>query len=631
MAAIDVRDASNARVQLSRKLAAGGEGAIYEIGGAPHLVAKLYHTPAARDRRLKLEAMAGAASNGLRSFTAWPVNCLYGAQGDLVGFTMPRVEAHRDIHLLYSPKSRRSNFPHVDWRFLFHAAINTARAVASIHAEGAVIGDLNPGGVLVAQDATVKLIDCDSFQMTIRGTTYRCDVGVPLFTAPEIQGRDFSTFVRTPNHDNFALSLLIFHLLFLGRHPFAGRYRGAGEMPIEKAIVEHRFAYGARRTLVDMDPPPHTLLLEDLPASLAQLFEAAFSRASAAGGTRPSATEWVRALSTVAPSISRCKAHEGHYFVKESSRCPWCAIERTIGITLFPLPLKSVVAGTVRNLSEAWTAIETIVAPDAGTDIHEPLEVQALVAKANQKSPVPIAVATAVVGGGVVLGIAVKSVWPFIGSLVVAGAVYNGSEQKRSARLQTLAYARQRWQQALSDWHAALDDTPFTAKRQQLKKWYEDAIKLEDRKRDMLLIAGRQRFLEGYFVESAGLQGIGPGRVATLASFGIETAADVEQSALDQVSGFGPVLQSRLIGWRKGLERMYAAMPGKTIDPADHANVESEMMALLTKCIDTLSRGRLDLMEIRQTLQSRRQAARAQIEAEYSQYVNTVRTATQSL
>jgi DNA-binding helix-hairpin-helix protein with protein kinase domain len=29
----------------------------------------------------------------------------------------------------------------------------------------------------------------------------------------------------------------------MGRHPFAGRYLGLGEMPIERAIAECRFAY----------------------------------------------------------------------------------------------------------------------------------------------------------------------------------------------------------------------------------------------------------------------------------------------------------------------------------------------------------------------------------------------------
>src|SRR4051812_24821096 len=32
---------------------------------------------------------------------------------------------------------------------------------------------------------------------------------------------------RKPEHDAIGLALLIFHLLFMGRHPFAGRFQGS--------------------------------------------------------------------------------------------------------------------------------------------------------------------------------------------------------------------------------------------------------------------------------------------------------------------------------------------------------------------------------------------------------------------
>ena len=67
------------------------------------------------------------------------------------------------------------------------------------------------------------------------------------------------------NHDRFGLAILIFHLLFVGRHPFAGRYRGAGDLSIEKAIAERRFAFSKNRSETLVDPPPASLLLDDLP------------------------------------------------------------------------------------------------------------------------------------------------------------------------------------------------------------------------------------------------------------------------------------------------------------------------------------------------------------------------------
>ena len=78
-----------------------------------------------------------------------------------------------------------------------------------------------------AKNALVVLIDCDSFQVNTNGRCYPCEVGVPLYTPPELQKKSFRELIRTRNHDRFGLAILIFQLLFVGRHPYAGRYLGA--------------------------------------------------------------------------------------------------------------------------------------------------------------------------------------------------------------------------------------------------------------------------------------------------------------------------------------------------------------------------------------------------------------------
>lgn len=123
------------------------------------------------------------------------------------------------------------------------------------------------------------LIDCDSFQITAGTDVFTCDVGVPLFTPPELQGQSFRGGRRDANHDEFGLAALIFHLLFMGRHPFAGRYLGAGEMPIESAIAQYRFAYGPDRSSSRMERPPGTIALEAVGPVIAGMFADAFGRA----------------------------------------------------------------------------------------------------------------------------------------------------------------------------------------------------------------------------------------------------------------------------------------------------------------------------------------------------------------
>jgi DNA-binding helix-hairpin-helix protein with protein kinase domain len=137
---------------------------------------------------------------------------------------MPKIADCKDIHHLYSPKSRRTVFLRADWRFLIRAATNIARAFRVVHEAGYIIGDVNHGSILVGQDATVRLIDCDSFQVTSGERCFLCEVGVETFTPPELQEKDFSRAVRTAHHDNFGLAVMVFLMLFMGRYPFAGRY-----------------------------------------------------------------------------------------------------------------------------------------------------------------------------------------------------------------------------------------------------------------------------------------------------------------------------------------------------------------------------------------------------------------------
>jgi DNA-binding helix-hairpin-helix protein with protein kinase domain len=226
-------------LEIGRQIGRGGEGAVYEVVGRPNEVAKIYHEVMSSEKAAKLKAMIRLAVPQLLESAAWPTETLHRARGGApVGFVMAKVTRFREIHALYSPAHRKQEFPNANWKFLVVSARNVANVFASLHAAGHVISDVNQGNVVVSSRATVKLIDCDSFQIVSEGRQFLCEVGVGHFTPPELQGRRFSGLVRTPNHDRFGLAVLCFHLLFAGRHPHAGRFLGTGDMPIEKAIRE---------------------------------------------------------------------------------------------------------------------------------------------------------------------------------------------------------------------------------------------------------------------------------------------------------------------------------------------------------------------------------------------------------
>ena len=101
---------------------------------------------------------------------------------------MPKVVGFKEIHLLYGPQSRRREFPQADWQYLLHVAMNCAAAFDAVHERGSLVADVNAGNVLVSPaNATIRLIDCDSFQISANGKLLLCEVGVPEYTPPELR------------------------------------------------------------------------------------------------------------------------------------------------------------------------------------------------------------------------------------------------------------------------------------------------------------------------------------------------------------------------------------------------------------------------------------------------------------
>ncbi len=314
-----LRDHAGNDVRLPAKpFAIGGEGAVFDVLGRPDLVAKLYNKPQSKERCDKLRAMAKLCSPELLKIAAWPTATLSGGNPAAVdGILMPRIVDHKEIHHLYSVAQRKKDFPDADWGFLLHTARNCAIAFDAVHRHGHVVGDVNQKNVMVSKKGIVALVDCDSFQVAEGARIFRCGVGVPEYTPPELHGKSFAGLDRAANHDLFGLAVLIFHLLMMGRHPFSGVPLVNVDIPIEKAIQDGLYAY--TRNPIKLKPPPHVPPISMLDAATLDLFERAFG-----SPRRPTASEWRATLDAAMGRLQRCQNDPKHSYLGAAGKCPWC-------------------------------------------------------------------------------------------------------------------------------------------------------------------------------------------------------------------------------------------------------------------------------------------------------------------
>ena len=333
------RDSNGERFSISpaTQLGAGGEAKIYSVDAEPPSVAKyavkIYH----RSTQLH-EAKLGAMLlnppedplSGAHTSIAWPLDRVYTVYNGVAfkGYLMARVEGMRPIFTAYNPATRRQQTPFFNYRYLLRAARNLISAARALHLRGVVIGDVNESNILVGETALITLVDTDSFQVPDpqTGKLYRCLVGKPEYTPPEIQGRRFANLDRTKENDLFGLAILLFQLLMEGTHPFAGIYLGGGDPPTyENRILQGHFPFGSKSSPFEiLKVAPPITMLDPL---IRQLFLRCFEEGHSDPSLRPDTQIWLNALADAERNLVKCGLNPQHLFGNHLKNCPWC--ERT--------------------------------------------------------------------------------------------------------------------------------------------------------------------------------------------------------------------------------------------------------------------------------------------------------------
>jgi WD40 repeat protein len=327
------RHSNGQHITLGTRIGGGGEGTVFDVPGT-ECVAKVYHKPT-REMALKLVAMVSdppidpTGTLGHVSI-AWPVDLLWKDR-QAIGFLMPRVANMLPLHTVWTPKNRRDRVPLFNYLYLHRTARNLAAAFASLHASGHVVGDVNESNILVNSRALVSLVDTDSFQIYDRSrqATYRCPVGKPEFTPPELQGQSLREVNRTPAQDCFGLAVAIFQLLMEGTHPFGGVFQGQGDPPsIADRIASGHFLY-SRQLAVPYRPTPiapeFTMIAPRLQRLFVRCFDARTPR------DRPNAQVWLHALDEAEHHLVTCDRNTQHRYDDGLERCPWCARTQKLG------------------------------------------------------------------------------------------------------------------------------------------------------------------------------------------------------------------------------------------------------------------------------------------------------------
>ncbi|MHC5933067.1 tetratricopeptide repeat protein [Nostoc sp.] len=316
-----------------------GEAKVWQTNRNGYL-AKIYHdqTP---ERVQKLAVMIAHRPQEPNSHLnhisfAWPKSVLKDAQGNCVGFLMPEIKEAKELINIYNPQKRKALKLEVDWRFLHTTALNIASIIEAIHISGYVLGDIKQQNILVNDRALPSIIDTDSFQVRnpVNGKIYRCPVGSPDYTPPELIDKDFSSIDQTEVHDRFRLAVIIYQLLFGGQSPFAGKWIGAGKDPDTNDRIRQGLWLYAPYSFIQ--PVEWIIPLEIVHPEVRRCFLRCFNDGYQNSNLRPTAEDWVKALRLAVNELTICAKVDSHYYSQTYGKCYWCDRAIKLHIDIFP-------------------------------------------------------------------------------------------------------------------------------------------------------------------------------------------------------------------------------------------------------------------------------------------------------
>ena len=212
-----------------RSLGQGGEAEVFDIGGGTAL--KLFKLPdhpdfagsaalqqATRDRLKEHQDKLPAFPQGLPDRVVGPQELARDRTGQLVGYSMRRVQSAESLNAWGDPASLRSPADAVAVLRDLHSS-----TLEALHRRSVVIGDFNDMNVLVVP-GKAHIIDADSFQFD----RFACRMYTERFLDPRIcdpnAPRPQPVSPQDRDSDWYAFTVMLMRLL-LGIDPYGGVHR----------------------------------------------------------------------------------------------------------------------------------------------------------------------------------------------------------------------------------------------------------------------------------------------------------------------------------------------------------------------------------------------------------------------
>ena len=282
---------------------------------------------------------------------AWPQDILCDDRGVFVGYTMPFIQNGVEICTVARgcdmPKAK-TMFPNYDWMFNLQVAINLSKAVAYLHSNNCIVGDLNCKNIMVSPDGLITMLDNDSFDLldTVSGIHFRCCAGTQDYLAPELQGRNLRSAgaVFSVHSDNFALAIHIFQLLMNNYHPFTGKnlvviqnstsvnqrldHLVNGKCPFIHNYSDLTIPIGA--------PYLSEMVTPQLVQDFYRTFDYNAGNIQERIKLRTTAAQWVTDLQQYMNQFYtpgqayRCSNNQKHYYLRQAGKCGLCAAEERL-------------------------------------------------------------------------------------------------------------------------------------------------------------------------------------------------------------------------------------------------------------------------------------------------------------